>query len=232
MWSSMDKSPWRFSSRDDDPFWLDEPRSEDNTASIIKVKQLDDSDSSENLDFAEIPDELPILPLRGVVVYPHTSLPLNIGQPRSIKLVDDVVSSKRLIGLVASTNPELETPGPEDLYRIGTVATVQRLFRTSEGTITMIVRGIARFELGEFTELEPYLKAKIRLSPEVIDEGVEIEAQVRAAKDQFQQIAEIAPSLPQEILGSILILDDPLDVAYTIVNYQRLDLEEAQAILE
>jgi ATP-dependent Lon protease len=232
MWSSMDKSPWRFSSRDDDPFWLDEPRSEDNTASIIKVKQLDDSDSSENPDFAEIPDELPILPLRGVVVYPHTSLPLNIGQPRSIKLVDDVVSSKRLIGLVASTNPELETPGPEDLYRIGTVATVQRLFRTSEGTITMIVRGIARFELGEFTELEPYLKAKIRLSPEVIDEGVEIEAQVRAAKDQFQQIAEIAPSLPQEILGSILILDDPLDVAYTIVNYQRLDLEEAQAILE
>ncbi|MEJ2550877.1 MAG: endopeptidase La [Anaerolineales bacterium] len=228
----MDKSPWRFSSRDDDPFWLDEPRSEDNTASIIKVKQLDDSDSSENPDFAEIPDELPILPLRGVVVYPHTSLPLNIGQPRSIKLVDDVVSSKRLIGLVASTNPELETPGPEDLYRIGTVATVQRLFRTSEGTITMIVRGIARFELGEFTELEPYLKAKIRLSPEVIDEGVEIEAQVRAAKDQFQQIAEIAPSLPQEILGSILILDDPLDVAYTIVNYQRLDLEEAQAILE
>ena len=228
----MDKSPWRFSSRDDDPFWLDEPRSEDNTASIIKVKQLDDSDSPENPDFAEIPDELPILPLRGVVVYPHTSLPLNIGQPRSIKLVDDVVSSKRLIGLVASTNPELETPGPEDLYRIGTVATVQRLFRTSEGTITMIVRGIARFELGEFTELEPYLKAKIRLSPEVIDEGVEIEAQVRAAKDQFQQIAEIAPSLPQEILGSILILDDPLDVAYTIVNYQRLDLEEAQAILE
>jgi ATP-dependent Lon protease len=232
MWSSMHRLPWRWSSQDDDPFWLDEPRSEDNTASIIKVRQLDDSDSSANPDFAEIPDELPILPLRGVVVYPHTSLPLNIGQPRSIKLVDDVVSSKRLIGLVASTNPELEMPGPEDLYRIGTVATVQRLFRTSEGTITMIVRGIVRFELGEFTELEPYLKAKIRLSPEVVDEGVEIEAQVRAAKDQFQQIAEIAPSLPQEILGSILILDDPLDVAYTIVNYQRLDLEEAQAILE
>ncbi len=232
MWSSLDTSSWGRSSQDDDPFWLDEPNTKDNTASIIKVKQLDDSDSSENPDFAEIPDELPILPLRGVVVYPHTSLPLNIGQPRSIKLVDDVVSSKRLIGLVAATKPELETPGPEDLYRIGTVATVQRLFRTSEGTITMIVRGIARFELGEFTELEPYLKAKIRLFPEVIDEGVEIEAQVRAAKDQFQQIAEIAPSLPQEILGSILILDDPLHVAYTIANYQRLDLEEAQAILE
>lgn len=227
---------WRQSPQDDngrlDPVWADEPKPEESSASIIKVKQLDDSVSTTSPDFSDIPDELPILPLRGVVVYPHTSLPLNIGQPRSIKLVDDVVSSDRLIGLVASTNPELETPGPEDLYRIGTVATVQRLFRTSEGTITMIVRGIARFELGEFIELEPYLKARIRLSPEVIDEGVEIEAQVRAAKDQFQQIAEIAPSLPQEILGSILILDDPLHVVYTIVNYQRLDLDEAQAILE
>jgi ATP-dependent Lon protease len=214
------------------PFRVDEPEREENTASVIKVKQMDDIGSVTSPDYSDIPDELAILPLRGVVVYPHTSLPLNIGQPRSIKLVDDVVSSNRLIGLVASTDPELETPGPEDLYRIGTVAAVQRLFRTSEGTITMIVRGIARFELGEFTELEPYLKAKIHLSPEVIDEGVEIEAQVRAAKDQFQQIAEIAPSLPQEILGSILILDDPLHVAYTIVNYQRLDLEEAQVILE
>ena len=235
MWIDFDASKRKRLSLDDhrwDPLLTDQPEEEEITASVIKVRHLDDDDTPSDTDFTDIPEELPILPLRGVVVYPHTSLPLNIGQPRSVRLVDDVVASNRLMGLVASTKPELETPGPEDLYNIGTVAAVQRLFRTSEGTITMIVRGIARFELGEFTSLEPYLKAKVRLSPEVIDEGVEIEAQVRAAKDQFQQIAEIAPSLPQEILGSVLILDDPLHVVYTIINYQRLDLEEAQSLLE
>jgi len=180
----------------------------------------------------EIPDELPILPLRGVVVYPHTATPLTIGQPRSIRLVDDVVSSHRLIGLVASRRPELDLPGPEDLYEFGTVAAIQRLFRAPDGTIRLIARGLARFRLGEFTALEPYLVARIELRPETVEEGVEIEAQVRAAKDLFQQIAELAPSLPREIVGGILLLDDPLHVAYTIANYQRMDLDQGQRILE
>ncbi len=76
------------------------------------------------------PDVLPILPLRGVVVYPQTAVPLTIGQPRSIKLVDDVSATQaKLVGLVAARNPEIEEPGPEDLYPVGTIATVHRLFR-------------------------------------------------------------------------------------------------------
>jgi len=96
----------------------------------------------------------------------------------------------------------------------------------------LIVRGLARFKLGEFTALEPYLTARIYLKPETVEEGVEIEAQVRAAKDQFQKIAELAPSLPREILGSVLLLDDPLHVVYTIANYQRMSIAEAQELLE
>ena len=122
-----------------------------------------DSDSVED----QIPSEIPILPLRGLVVYPETAVPLTIGQPRSIRLVDDVVSQdNRMIGLVASRNPELESPNPQDLYPVGTVAVVHRLFRAPDGTIRLLVQGIARFKLGEFTSLEPYLKAKIELIPE------------------------------------------------------------------
>ncbi len=183
-------------------------------------------------DLTQLPEELPILPLRGLVVYPHTAVPLTIGQPRSIKLIDDVAGQKRLIGLVASRNPELEQPAPEDLYRCGTIGAIQRLFRAPDGTIRMIVHGLARFELGEFTSLEPYLVARIHLRPEVIEEGLEIEAQVRAAKDQFQKVAELAPTLPREIVASVVLLEDPVHVAYTITNYQRMDLEEAEAILE
>ncbi|MGD2058850.1 MAG: LON peptidase substrate-binding domain-containing protein, partial [Anaerolineales bacterium] len=207
--------------------------------STSKIFVQDDESTEEELvgdapeiDALEIPDELPILPLRGVVVYPHTAMPLTIGQPRSIRLVDDVATSHRMIGLVASKNPDLELPGPEDLYEYGTVASIQRLLRAPDGTIRLIARGIARFKLGEFTALEPYLEANIHLAPEAVEQGVEVEAQMHAAKDLFQQIADLAPTLPKEIVGGVLLLDDPLHVAYTVANYQRMDLEEGQRILE
>src|SRR5512133_4326088 len=93
-------------------------------------------DSSQTANGSKYPDVLPILPLRGVVVYPQTAVPLTVGQPRSIKLVDDVVGGDKLVGLVASTNPDLESPGPNDLYKVGTIAVVHRLFRAPAGTIS------------------------------------------------------------------------------------------------
>ena len=97
----------------------------------------------------KIPSVLPILPLRGLVVYPETAVPLTIGQPRSIRLVDDVVAGEdRLIGLVTSRDPELEIPEPKDLFEIGTIAMVHRLFRAPDGTIRLLVQGTARFRLG------------------------------------------------------------------------------------
>ncbi len=182
---------------------------------------------------AKIPPELPILPLRGLVVYPETAVPLTIGQPRSIRLVDDVVASEdRLIGLVTSRNPELETPDPEDLFSIGTVGMVHRLFRAPDGTIRLLVQGLARFKLGEFTQLEPYLKAHIHLDPETLQEGVEVEALARNARDQFARIAEMIPSIPRELVTSVQAIEDPLQTVYTIANFQRMDLEAAQELLE
>jgi len=180
-----------------------------------------------------IPDVLPILPLRGLVVYPETAVPLTIGQPRSIRLVDDVVSEdSRLIGLVASRKPELEAPGPDDLYTVGSVATVHRMLRAPDGTIRLLVQGMARFRVVEYIQTEPYLKAQIELIPEVEEEDLEVEAMARNARDQFQRIADMIPSLPRELVESVLLLDDPLQTVYTIANFQRIELEEAQALLE
>jgi ATP-dependent Lon protease len=187
---------------------------------------------SGKLQSSEFPHVLPILPLRGLVAYPHTPIPLTIGQPRSIRLIDDVVGEQRLLGLVASRRPEIEQPGPQDLYRIGTIASVERLLRAPDGTIRLIAQGLARFELASFLSEEPYLKAEIDLRPETVEEGVEIEAQVRAVKDQFQQIADLVPSMPRELLAGVLMLEEPLHVVYTVSNYQRMELETAQAILE
>jgi ATP-dependent Lon protease len=167
------------------------------------------------------------------VVYPETAVPLTIGQPRSVRLVDDVVSQDiRLIGLVASRNPELESPGPQDLYSIGTVAMVHRLFRAPDGTIRLLVQGMHRFEVGEFSQTEPYLKASIHLKPETADDDIEIEAMARNAREQFAHIAEMIPSIPRELVESIVVLEDPLQTVYTIANFQRIELEDAQSLLE
>src|SRR3990172_3983010 len=141
-----------------------------------------------------MPAELPILPLRGLVVYPQTAVPLTIGQPRSIRLVDDVVAGdERLIGVVTSRDPELEVPEPKDLYPVGTVAMVHRLFRAPDGTIRLLVQGLARFRLGEFIQSDPYLKAEIQPIPETVEEGLEVVALARNARTQFEHIAEMVP---------------------------------------
>jgi len=178
------------------------------------------------------PSVIPILPLRGLVGYPHTPIPLTIGQPRSVRLIDDVVGGDRLVGLVTSHQPEIEQPGPNQLYRFGTIAALERMLRAPDGTIRLLLQGLARFELGDFVTEEPFLKAEITIRPETVEEGVEIEAQVRAVKDQFQQIGELVPSLPRELLAGVLMLEEPMHVIYTVANYQRMELETAQAILE
>jgi ATP-dependent Lon protease len=235
----MPGSRWQ-SSLDDFFQWIGETDDE-----LIKLlmpsvfsrtqKKDDGSDSpesdhkSESLKFSDV---IPILPLRGVVVYPNTAVPLTVGQPRSIKLVDDVVGTDKLVGLVAARNPELETPGPNDLYRVGTIATVHRLLRAPDGTVRLLVQGMERFHLEEFVAEEPYLKARIRMAPETVEEGLEIDALARNARDQFQQITQLIPSFPEELAGSITSLEDPLQTAYTIANFQRIDLKDAQEILE
>lgn len=201
-----------------------------------RVLDKDDPDQGGMADeselFDQIPAELAILPLRGVVVYPQTAVPLTIGQSRSIRLVDDVMAGEdRLIGLVASKDPELEAPGPEDLYDVGTVAIVHRLFRAPDGTIRLLVQGIARFQVREFIHLDPYLKANIELAPEVMEDDLEVEALARNARDQFEHIAEMIPSIPRELVASVVGLEDPLQTIYTIANFQRMDLSDAQELL-
>lgn len=179
------------------------------------------------------PTTLPILPLRGLVVFPQTAVPLTIGQPRSIRLVDEVSSSdQRFIGLLTSKNPELDNPGPSDLYTIGTIGMVHRLFRAPDGSIRLLVHGMARFRIEEFIQTEPFLQASISLLPEIAESGIEVEALARNARNQFEHIGDLLPSIPRELVGSISVLQDPLQTVYTIANFQRMEIDEAQQILE
>ncbi|SNB58841.1 ATP-dependent Lon protease [Thermoflexus hugenholtzii JAD2] len=180
----------------------------------------------------EIPEELPILPLRGVVVYPLTVVPLAIGQPRSIRLVDDVVLGKKLVGLVASKRPELEEPMPEDCYTVGTLALIQRLLRMPDGTMRILVLGLERIRILEYTATQPYLKARVERHPETMTPGPELEALRRKTAELFARMVELVPGLPDQLGSMAMAVEDPRQLAYAVATYLRMSLQEAQEILE
>lgn len=182
----------------------------------------------------DLPEELPILPLRGMVVYPQTAIPLTVGQERSIQLVDDVVAGNRMVGLAASKDPSLGVPGPDQVHSIGTLATIHRLFRTPDGTIRLLIQGLQRIRIDEFVETSPYLKARVTRIPEeevVFADDIEMEALVRSIVDRFTNLAELVPSIPQELVNNALNVEDPLQLVYSIATYVRIELDDAQALL-
>jgi len=190
-------------------------------------------DRPDNTEIAlDRPRELPLLPLRGLVVYPLTTIPLTVGQPRSIRLVDEVVAGDRVIALVASRDPELETPGPEDVYEYGTLAQIHRLFRAPDGTIRLLVQGVARIRVEEWTRTEPYLVARVAAAPETVEESIEVEALMRNVVEQFGRMADLVPSIPSELINAAINVEDPLQLVYALATYIRISIEDQQNLLE
>lgn len=179
-----------------------------------------------------ISDELPVLPLRGVVVYPMMWLPLPVGQERSLRLVEETLPSDRIIALVTSKDEEIEEPAPDEVYRVGTAAQVHRVLKTPDGTMRLLVQGLERIRLLEFTQEKPYLRARIEILPEAIEEGLEMEALMRAVQDLFRRLIELEPQMPDELTIMSINVEDARQLAYLVASSMRLKIEDAQAILE
>lgn len=179
-----------------------------------------------------LPSELPVLPLRNMVGYPLTVVPIRIGRPRSLHLVDDVVTGNRLMVVVAGKDPEVEEPGPDDVYRIGTVVVVHRLFKAPDNTVTLMLQGLTRVRVEAFTATEPYLRARITSSPETVEEGIRLEALQRSILESFHRLAELLPTLPQELTMMVLNAEGPLQLAYVLATHMQMSLEQSQHLLE
>jgi ATP-dependent Lon protease len=183
-------------------------------------------------DESHIPNDLPILPLRGVVVYPMMWLPLTIGQERSIRLIESAADDSRVIGLVTSRDPEKEEPTPDDLYEIGTAAVVHRLLRAPDGTIRLIVQGLERIRVTRYIQEEPFLRARVMAAVDEEEDSVEIEALSRNAQDLFRRLIQLVPHLPDELEMAAMNVEDARQLVYLIASSLRLDLADAQEILE
>src|SRR5256714_4002443 len=179
-----------------------------------------------------LPEGLPVLPLKESVAYPNTLTPLAIGQERSIKLVNDVLAGERMLGMVASRDPELEAPGPDGLYRVGVAGTVARMIKVPDGTLRILVQGGERVRLLDFLATEPYLVARIEEEPDVVEQTTELEALRRHVQNTFSQIIEQVPYLPEELKGAVANLDDSAELSYMRAGALRIKTEERQELLE
>jgi len=179
-----------------------------------------------------IPDALPVLPLRETVVFPLTVAPLVVGQPRSLRLVDDVMRGNRLLALVAQRDPKVESAGPDDLHRIGTAAVIHQMARVPDGSVRVMVQGLERIRLLDFVGTEPYVVARIEPAPEPVAQTTETDALRRAVGDIFRRLVGASPELPGELAMASENIADPHHLAYFVASLVPLDVATRQALLE
>ncbi len=180
-----------------------------------------------------IPAELPILPLRNTVAFPFTVLPLTVGIPRSVKLIEEAMEGNRLIGLVAMKDPSIELPGPDEVYTTGTVAQILKVVKAPDDTLQVVVQGLERMKIDYWTATEPYLKAHITVAPDEVEEdSVEVEALRRTLVDLAQKLVQYLPNIPEEVVEFLERVDDPRYLTYLLASNARIEMEDAQKLLE
>ncbi len=179
-----------------------------------------------------LPSQLPVLPLKETVVFPSSMTPLAIGQERSVALIDDTVGSDRLVALVTVRDAEVESPGFDDLYEVGTAAIVHKMIRVPDGTLRILVQGLSRVHLDQAVTDDPYLVAQFSELPDRIEQTRELEALTRNVQSLFGRIIGLVPYLPEELQLAAANVDDPSALADLVASTLRLKAEEKQRLLE
>jgi ATP-dependent Lon protease len=183
-------------------------------------------------DKAVLPPELAILPLRDSVLYPKMVLPLVVGKERSIKLVDDALMGDRIIGVTALRDSKVENPEIKDLYRIGTAAMILKMIKMPDGTLRLLIQGLSRIRIQEFTQTEPYYRAKVEAIPDQYTKDVRVEALTMNVRSLFQKVVSMAPYLSDEVEIMALNIQDPSELVYLIASSINISTQERQEILE
>jgi len=180
-----------------------------------------------------IPEELSILPIRGLVIFPGTVIPLNVQRPASLKLLDDTLPRTKVIGLLTQRDETKEDPTPQDLYSVGTAALVLKLIRQAEDNVLVIVQGSRRFSLRKIISTSPFLRAEVDLPNSVSPpESKEWEATFRNLRDSAARLFELTPDAPDQARLMILNIEDPEQLADFLAPNLNIDVAQKQAILE
>jgi ATP-dependent Lon protease len=179
-----------------------------------------------------LPDRFAVLPLRDAVTFPELMVPLNIGQERSVALINDVLRGDRSLVLVAGRSAEVETPTPEQIYDVGVLGTVARMVRLPDDTLRVLVQGGQRVHVDEWLQTEPYLAAQVSELADEVTSGPQLTALMRNVQRDFTAIAGQVPYLPEELSVMVSNVEDPVLLSHLIAGSLRLPAEQKQSLLE
>ena len=199
----------------------------------MDVSDKDTAELVADRPVADIPDVIPLLPIRDIVIYPYMMIPLFVGRELSINAVNEALARDRHIFLVVQKDPTEDDPDADDLYRVGTVATILRMLKLDDGRVKVLVQGLTKGALEHVIKEKPYFEVRIEkvLEPQVIELSVEIEALMRSVKEKIEQILNLK-NLPPEIVMVTDNVVEPGVLADLVASNLRLKIEESQAILE
>lgn len=197
---------------------------------IPLISSEEDDDSKE----LQLPADLPLLPLRNTVIFPGVIAPITAGRDKSIRLIKDANTGEKLIAVVSQISQKDDNPEEKDLYRVGTVAKILKLFKMPDGNITVIIQGKARFEIGEMTQLTPYMRAQVAIKPEVRPEksNKNFKGLVDTIRELALQIIEESPNIPTEAQIAVRNIESNTFLLNFITSNMNLDVAAKQLILE
>ncbi|WP_119269006.1 endopeptidase La [Taklimakanibacter deserti] len=178
------------------------------------------------------PETLPVLPLRDIVVFPHMIVPLFVGREKSIRALEDVMREEKRILLVAQKNPADDDPQADAIYEVGTLAQVLQLLKLPDGTVKVLVEGLERAKIQNFTDRAEFFEAKIAVLPNESDEQSETEALSRTAMAQFESYVKLNKKVPQEVMATLSQITDYAKLADTIAAHLAIKIPEKQELLE
>jgi ATP-dependent Lon protease, bacterial type len=197
----------------------------------VGAKDLQESGDQE----IKVPEELALLPLKNILVFPRMISSLIVSDEKHLKLINDALLKDKILGLVGLKDPDAGEYGPENIYNVGTAALVLKMFKAPDGTVRLLVRGISRIVLKEISQTDPYLMARVSVLSEETTKDTEIEAMMINTKSLFQKIVGLIPNLSQEagmILMEITEIDNPDFLADAAASNLNITLKEKQDILE
>ncbi|WP_447637266.1 endopeptidase La [Flavobacterium microcysteis] len=202
----------------------------DNDSELIPLLTPEDEEEMNN---EQLPDQLPILPLRNTVLFPGVVIPITAGRDKSIKLINDANAGGKVIGVVSQINEEDEDPSPEDINKIGTVARILRVLKMPDGNVTVILQGKKRFEIDAVTSEQPYLKATIKEVPEKRPdhEDAEFATIIESVKDLAIQIIKESPNIPTEATFAIKNIESKSFLINFVSSNMNLSVKEKQDLL-
>lgn len=202
------------------------------TEATIGIEDIPDIKDEKEIERLEIPTRIPILPMRDTVIYPFMVSPLFVARPKSIKLIDKVLLGNRLLGLVAQKDGDIEEPKPDDINKVGTVATVLKMLKFPDNSIRILVQGLSRMQVINWEQTEPYLEATIKSVEDYFEKGLELDALTKNITIQFQKIVNVVPNLPDELQIAVMNISHPGKLCDLIASNLNLSLSEKQSILE